>query len=146
MVALPSMLPPIMYRSLSFWGKHGSSLTANARLVSGPRATRETCAKHILVVRRQRAATRYRRTTEVSHLLLVLSRQPNHRIGRMLSLDFLLPPWVFVFNHIPEAISSKVVTNGATGSNQRTTRTSKHWNLQQDKTLCSVQFQALKLI
>lgn len=58
------MLPPIMYRSLSFWGKHGSSLTASARLVSGPRATRETCRKHILVVQHQRAAAQYRQSTE----------------------------------------------------------------------------------
>lgn len=40
------MLPPIMYSSLSFCGKHGSSLTARARLVSGPRATRETCRQN----------------------------------------------------------------------------------------------------
>lgn len=51
-LVLPSMFPPIMYRSLSFLGKCGSSLTASARLVSGPRATSETCGKHILVVQR----------------------------------------------------------------------------------------------
>lgn len=59
MLVLPSLLPPIMYRSLSFWGKHGSSLTASARLVSGPMATREICGKYILVVQHRRAPTHY---------------------------------------------------------------------------------------
>ena len=53
-----------MYRSLSFWGKRGSSLTARARLVSGPRATKETCGRHVLAVHHhQRAAADYRQTT-----------------------------------------------------------------------------------
>ncbi len=63
-VVLPSILPPIMYRSLSFLGKHGSSLTASARLVSGPRATRETCRKHILAAQHQRAAAHNKQSTE----------------------------------------------------------------------------------
>lgn len=43
----PSMLPPIMNSSLSFCGKHGSSLTARARLERGPRATRDTCRENV---------------------------------------------------------------------------------------------------
>lgn len=64
-MVLPSMLPPIMYRSLSFWGKHGSTLTANARLVSGPRAHKETCRNHSSTQQQQqKAATRYRHCTQ----------------------------------------------------------------------------------
>lgn len=57
------MLPPIMYTSLSFWGKLGSTLTATARLVSGPRATRETCRKHILI-QLQTTATHHKQSTQ----------------------------------------------------------------------------------
>lgn len=62
-MVLPSIFPPIMYRSLSIWGKHGSTLTATARLVSGPRATKETCRKHILI-QLQTTATHHRQATQ----------------------------------------------------------------------------------
>lgn len=126
-----------MYRSLSFWGKHGSSLTASARLVSGPMATREICGKHVLVVQHRRADSHY---GQFSHLVLVFSHQPDHCTDRMLFLDLLLPLWVFVFDHIPKSIGSKVVTKWVASSNQRTTRTSKDWNLQEKRSAqCSLQ-------
>ena len=135
----------MMYRSLSFWGKLGSSLTAKARLVSGPRATKETCGggtcywydtreqPHTHTHTHTHRDTHTDRQTEPregSHLLLVFSDQSNHCTDGVLFLDLLLPARVCVFDHIPESISSKVVTNGFTGSNQRSARTSKHWNLQ----------------
>lgn len=39
---LQSVLPPMMYRPFSFWGKVGSNLTASARLVKGAVATIDT--------------------------------------------------------------------------------------------------------
>lgn len=124
--SLPSMLPPIMYRSLSFLGKQGSSLTARARLVSGPRATREIYIKHILSSWHLRADSPY---GPLSHLVLVSSDQPDHPIDRMFFLNLFLPPLVSVLNHIPKSIGSKVVTTQIVSSNQGTTATSKHWNL-----------------
>lgn len=131
------MLPPIMYRSLSFWGKLGSSLTANARLVSGPSATKETCGEVILMKRHQRAASRSGQGGG-SHLVLVLRHQPDHCADRMFFLDFLLPLWVFFFYHIPKSIGSKVVSRRVSGSNQSRTRTSEHWNLPKNLQLSAV--------
>lgn len=51
----------------------------------------------------------------------------------MLFLQLVFPLWVLVFNHIPQSIGSKVVATQAVGANQRTARTSKHWNLQGQK-------------
>lgn len=76
---------------------------------------------------------------EVSHLVLVFRHQSDHCIDCMLFLDLLLPLWIFVLYHIPKPITSKVVIGGISGSNQRTSRTSKHWNLQGNMSQ-SVQF------
>lgn len=85
----------------------------------------------------KRAATHY---GQFSHLVLVFSHEPDHCTDRMLFLDLLLPLWVFVFDHIPKSIGSKVVTKWVASSNQRTTRTSKDWNLQEKRSAqCSLQ-------
>lgn len=126
MLTSPSMLPPIMYSSLSFCGKHGSSLTARAKLESGPRATRETCREHS-VTPHPTADTPCRM---LFHLVLVFSHQTDHCIDCILFLDLLFPLWVSVFNHIPKSIGSKVVSTQVIGSNQGTSAASKDWNLQ----------------
>lgn len=130
----PSMLPPIMYRSLSFWGKHGSNLTARARLVSGPRATKETCGQHKLNLTSAEFKLMIP-TTDTFHLLLVFRHQSNHCIHCMFTLEFRLPLWISVLNNVPESICSKVITDWVTGSNQRTFRTSEHWDLQKKDVL-----------
>lgn len=60
---LPSMLPPMIYNSFSFWGILGSILTAKAKFVSGPRATRDTfyMNKTQLTTRGQKRMVKYTR-------------------------------------------------------------------------------------
>lgn len=141
MLVLPSLLPPIMYRSLSFLGKLGSSLIASARFVSGPMATSETCVSRIvffifLVFRLLRKAALSDKRSP--HLVRIFSHQSDHCVDCMLLLKFAMPLRVFVFDHIPKSISSKVVTSTIASSYQGTTRTSKHWHLQRKTTVLSL--------
>lgn len=118
------MLPPIMNSSLSFCGKHGSSLTARARLERGPRATRDTCRENV-----SNPTPDSTLQTALSHLVLVFSHQADHRVDCILFLDLLFPPWISVFKHIPKSVTSKVVGTQIIGSNQGASAALKDWNL-----------------
>lgn len=127
------MLPPMMKRSLSLWGRRGSSLRASARLVSGPRATKDTYWEK-----------QFRNTTWSPHknsgtyyLLLIFRCQSDHCIYCMLRLNFFLPLRVFVHYHIPKSITSKVVTEWVTDSHEGAGTPLKHWNLQDNSGNCS---------
>lgn len=117
-----------MYSSFSFWGKLGSSLMASARFVSGPMATSETCVTCVFSLSLRKTASTSER--QPSYLARVFSHQSDHCFDCMLVLEFALPLLIFLFDHIPESIGSKVVAGLIEVSEQGPTRASEHWNLQ----------------
>jgi hypothetical protein len=107
----------MMKRSLRRSGKPESSLTAMARFVRGPRATRDTCgtkrkSRYRITIPGQdgdRAQVQGHNRGGLSNLVRVFRHESDHGVDSVLLLDLLPPVRVSVYQDVPQAVAAEVI-------------------------------------